>query len=349
MKRSTGNPEFGWFEDHYGGRYAKVSGTYAASGALTVTVTGAGTSSAHIFTPGDIIMNSRTGERMLVATIVSASPATQITIASGGRAYGTTAAAAGADGDGLYIIGNVNEENAGARNVNTTRSSKETNYTQIFRTTMAISGTENEANLYGGKDMRYQRAKKGTEHALDIERAFWFGEKKSTTGTNGHPVRATGGIHEFINNGNSYVQDQGGPLSAPDMNVFLREGFTYGNSTKVLVAGGIVLQAISEMARGQIRTKTGDTSYGIAIREWITPFGVVNVVHNPLFVEDFSGSAYLLDMECFAYRYMNNRDTKLRTNIQTPDVDGMVDEYMTECGLERKQAPRHALLKGVTS
>lgn len=63
---------------------------------------------------------------MLVATIATA---TTITIAAAGRAFGTTAAAAGADGDGLYIIGNVSEENSGVRNVNTTRVSRETNYT----------------------------------------------------------------------------------------------------------------------------------------------------------------------------------------------------------------------------
>ena len=54
-------------------------------------------------------------------------------------------------------------------------------------------------------------------------------------------------------------------------------------------------------------------------------------------------------MEGFRYRYMDGRDTQLQTNIQAPDVDGTVDQYLTEAGLERKQAPRHALLKGVTS
>lgn len=165
LKQSTGNPEFSWFEDFYGGRYAKVSGTYtSATGACTITVTGAGTSSAYIFTVGDVIKNQRTGENMLVATIASS---TTITVAADGRGFGTTAAAAGADGDELFIVGNVNEENAGARNVNTTRSAKESNYTQIFKTSIAVSGTEKSADLYGGKDLTYLRAKKGTEHALD--------------------------------------------------------------------------------------------------------------------------------------------------------------------------------------
>ena len=68
------------------------------------------------------------------------------------RAFGTTAAVAGLAGDGLFIVGNTNEENGGARNVNSTQSVPQTNYSQIFKTTIALSNTEKEANLYGGKD-----------------------------------------------------------------------------------------------------------------------------------------------------------------------------------------------------
>lgn len=343
MKASTGNPEFKWVEDVYGGRYAKVAAAYNAS-ASAIDVTGAGSSPAYIFTVGDVIANARTGEHFLV-TAISDTNTLAVT-----AAFGTTATAAGAAGDGLFIVGNVSEENTGARNANVTRSSNPSNYTQIFKTTIAVSGTEKASKLYGGDDISYLRAKKGTEHALDIERAFWFGEKKyDTSGTQGHPRRATGGVLEFIEAGNSYVQNQGGALTAPDMNSFLREGFTYGNNTKVLFAGGLVLQAINEIARGQIQTKVGDSTYGIKISEWQTAFGTVNIVHNPLFVQEYAGYAFLLDMESFRYRYMEGRDTKLMTNVQAPDVDGEVDQYLTEAGLERKQAPRHAMIKGVTA
>ena len=219
---------------------------------------------------------------------------------------------------------------------------------QIFKTTIGASGTEMESNLYGEADMPYQRKKKATVHALDIERAFWWGEKKSTTGTNGHPKRGTGGVLEFIESNNAYVQDQGGPITAPDFNTFLREGFTYGSTTKTLFSGGIVLQAINEIARGQIQTKPVEKTYGMKISEWITPFGTINIVHNPLFVQDYAGYAFLMDLDCLRYRYMNNRDTKLFTNIQAPDVDGEIDQYITEAGLERKQAAKCALLKGCT-
>lgn len=346
LKKVTGSYEFKWNEDFYGGRYAKASAAYAASGALTISVSGAGSQSAYIFTVGDIIKNARTGENMRVATIASA---TTITIAGAGRSYGSTAAAAGNAADGLYIVGNVSEENASARNINTTRSSEETNYTQIFKTTIGASGTEQAVKLYGPKDMPFQRAKKGTEHALDIERAFWWGQKNATTGTNGHPERSTGGILEYIESSNSYVQDQDGVLTRPDLNTFLREAFTYGSTHKTLFAGGIVLQAINEIAAGQIQTKPLIKTYGVKVSEWVTTFGTINIVHNPLFVEDYASYAFLLDMDCFAYRYLEGRDTRLLMNVQAPDVDGVLDQFITECGLERKQAARCALLKGVTA
>jgi hypothetical protein len=343
LKKATGNPEFKWLEDFYGGRYARISGTATSAADQTPTVVGAGSSSGNIFTEGDVIKNARTGEVIVVGTVTST------TIQLHTRSFGATAAAAMEDGDGIFIIGNVSEENGGARNVNSTRSAAESNYTQIFKTTIALSNTEKEANLYGGKDLPYQRAKKGTEHALDIERAFWWGQKVSDTGVQGHPRRGTGGIHEFISGGNSYVQNQGGSLTAPDMNTFLREGFTYGNDTKIMFAGGLVLQAINEIARGQIQMAPLANTYGMKVSTWVTAFGTVNVVHNPMFVQDYAGYAFMLDLECFAYRYMNNRDTQLMTNIQAPDADGEVDQYLTEAGLQRAQAAKHSLLLGVTS
>ena len=148
-------------EDFYGGRYAKVSGTCTSAADQTPTVTGAGSSSGYIFTAGDVVKNARTGECCVVGTVAAT------TIQLHVRGFGSSAAAAMADGDGLYIIGNVNEEGSGARNVNTTRSTKATNYTQIFKTSIAVTGTEDKSKLYGGADIPYLRAKKGTEHALD--------------------------------------------------------------------------------------------------------------------------------------------------------------------------------------
>jgi len=163
----------------------------------------------------------------------------------------------------------------------------------------------------------------------------------------GHPRRATGGVLEYIETNNAYIQNQGGVITAPDFNTFLREGFTYGGPTKTIFAGGMVLQALNEIARGQIQMRPNEKSYGMKISEWHTPFGMVNIVHNPLFLGNYGGYGFMLDLQCFNYCYMNNRDTKLFTNVQAPDVDGQVDQFVSEVGLKRTQPAKCALLKGV--
>ena len=184
-------------------------------------------------------------------------------------------------------------------------------------------------------------------HSADIERAFLFGEKGETT-VSSKAKRYTGGILEFIESGGSYIQDQDGPITRTDLGLFLREGFTYGSGQKMLFCGGILLNAISEIAAGQLQTKMGDSSYGVAIKQWIAPQGIVNIVQHPMLINDYAGYGFLLDMNSFRYRYAKGRDTSLRTNIQANDVDGEVDEYLTECGLERKLAANCALIKGIT-
>jgi hypothetical protein len=311
---------------------------------VTITVSNAGSSPAYIFTPGDIIMNTRTGERMLVATVASS---TTITVASAGRAFGSTAAAAGLDSDKLFIIGNANEQFGFGRNVNSTKSSKVENLTQIFKKSLGASGTAMETKLYGGPELAHQNKKKAIEFQREVERMMHFGEKKATTGTQGHPLYAMGGIQEHIESQGAYVQNaNGSPITRPDLEVFIREGFSYGSGRKLLECGGRVLSAISEIAAGQLQTVSGDDTYGVAIRRWVSPHGELDIVHNPLLVDEWAGYAFLLDMDSYRYVHMANRDVKLRTNIQAPDADGRVDELMGELSLERKGAAQNALLKG---
>ncbi len=125
MKAVTGNPSFDWFEDTYGGRYARVAIAMNTT-ATALDVSGAGTNSAYIFTVGDVVKVARTGENVIVTAITDGD-----TIAVS-RGFGTTAGTAMVVGDGLFIIGNANEENAAARNVNTTRSTKQTNFTLLI-------------------------------------------------------------------------------------------------------------------------------------------------------------------------------------------------------------------------
>lgn len=337
-KRVAINPSFNWLEEEALSKTSAISySTGYTTGATVLDVT---TGDGSLFRAGDVVKNTRTGEQYLVSSVATDA----LTVS---RAWGTTAAAAINDADVLLIVGNANQENATARAILTADQTPKTNYTQIFRTPFGISRTANNSEMYGGNDLKHQRMTQLIEHQKTIERAFLFGEpKEDTSGT--HPRRATGGIDHFIATNSTGA---GGTLTETEFDDFLRTGFRYGSKTKWLFAAPIVTAAISFWAKGKLLTVAKDKTYGISVSQYLTPFGVVNIVNHNLFNETtiFSGYAFLLDLQSPAYRYLANSDTKLKTNIQANDADGEEDEYISECGLEFSQEKKNSVLTNVTS
>lgn len=334
-KRVAINPEFKWMEEEALVKSDQINNGGGYTSGATSVVVDTGTR----FRSGDVIKNVRTGEQYL-CTAVSTNTLT-IT-----RAWGSTSAAAINDDDVLLIVGNANEEHAEKRSIKVQDQTPRTNYTQIFRTPFGISRTADNSEMYGGNDLKHQRETQLIEHDKEIERAFWFGEpKEDLTGTN--PRRATGGVDYWIS---TNATNMGGTMTEAEFEAFLRTGFRYGSRTKWLFAAPIYLSAISFWAKDNIQTTSKDKTFGIDVQQWLTPFGLVNIVLNNLFAETttYAGYAFLLDIEGLAYRYLTNSDTKLRTNIQNPSADGEEDEYLTECGLEFNNEKKSALAYNTT-
>jgi hypothetical protein len=339
LKKEAISPKFEWLEDAYGGQWTQIdhSGGYAA-GDTTLHV-----DNADLFIAGDELKVPRTGETMWVSSVDWT--AETITVV---RSLGGTAAASLNDNDYIFLIGNVNEEGATARTANTTKTTSAYNYTQIFRDSIDSTGTLEASELYGtGKgELPYLRGKYGHTHCVHIEKAFWFGERAETTGATTKAMRATGGVLEYITT--NVTNQSSTTLTETEFITFLSTGFAKGSSEKILFADSRILQTISGYALGQQRIQPNENKYGVAIAKYFSPFGTVNIVMHPEFKNSYAGYAFLLDLDCFKYRYLRGRDTKLKLNIQANDVDGEKDEFMTECGLERINEERNAYLYGVT-
>ncbi len=344
-KRATVDPEFKEFEDTYGASRTQLNGAVLAAATSFVV------DDASIYAPGDVILAvdaTTSNQEQILVTVVTVGTNT-LTVT---RGQGTTAINL-ADNSWLYRIGNSNSEGADTRTANTTNKVIQTNYTQIFRTPFALTNTEASTVMWTGDEMRYQNTKKGVEHALDIERALWFGNKLETTGANGLAQRYTGGVIERINElGSSYIQDEGGStLTETEFVAFLKKGFQHGSTNKYLFCSGTVLAAINSFASGGIRITPKDKTYGVQISTYLSSWGTVNLVYNPFFIQDFDGYAVLMDFDTIEYRYLagngKNRDTKLYQNRQLPGVDGTINEYLSECGLARHNFEKNSLLKGV--
>lgn len=335
-KRVAINPKFNWMEEESLNKVDQVNNAAGYTAGATAIIVDNG----NRFRAGDVVKHVASGEQMLVSSVAT----NTLTVL---RGWGTTAAAAFVDNDFLIVVGNANQEGAVKRDFKVGDQVEKTNYLQIFRTPFGITRTADDSEMYGGNDLKHQRMMQLIEHQKEIERALWFGEpKEDLTGT--HPRRATGGVDYWIA---TNLTNAGGTLTETEFEDFLRTGFRYGAKTKWLFAAPLILSAISFWAKDNVRVAPKDKTFGISVMQWLTPFGLVNIVLQNLFTETttYSGYAYLLDLEGKDYRYLSGGDTRLKTNIQDPSADGQEDEYITECGLEHRQEKKDAQLYNVTS
>jgi len=347
LKRAKGNtetannPKYSWLEDDLGARWDAINNAAGYDDSTTKIVVDTGAS----FSVGDIVKIPRTGECLLVSVMdPDGDNANEMTVV---RGYGTTAAAAIVDNDPLCIIGNVNEEGSGTRTLKSTQEVEVYNFTQIFKTPFGVTNTQNASAFYGGNDLSYQQKKKGVEHMIDLSRSFYFGEKKlDTTGT--HPKRSTAGLLSFLTENN---YDASGALTQSEFDQNVCEViFKYGSKEKLALCSARVLSVINGWALGKLQIEQGEKTFGLAVTKYVSPFGILNLVHEPLFEGAvYGGYAAIIDVENVKYRPLKGRDTKLETNIQANDEDQRKDQYITEAGLEVRLPQTHALLTGVTS
>ena len=245
--------------------------------------------------------------------------------------------------DVLLIIGNINPEGSTIPEAIAYDPTEYYNYTQIFRTPLKHTRTAKYTRLRTGDQVMKAKRQALEMHGVEMEKAFIFGKRTLGTGSNGYPERTTGGIREFIvTNRFDYPSDGGGAWLTDGwdyLNEKLRLIFKYGDSRERLAfCGNGVLGAIAQLAKeyGTFELTARETSFGVEIYEWITPFGRLMLKDHPLFnLEDTLNYSMLVTLPTnLRYRYLTSSDTKYYPNRQANDLDGEMSEYLTEAGLE---------------
>lgn len=352
-KRVAINTTFSWLEDVLNPSWTTlaVSAISGTSGVNTVM-----TASNAYFNPWDLVKIPSTGEIGLVCAVTS----TAITVVRCYYAsYSANSAAAAAD---VVIIGSAFAEGSTSTALSSigTKTSVVSNYLQIFRKSVEITKTMANTELYGGADRPYQRKKKGIELMRDLERAFLFGQPLEDTSTSRgdatltHARRTTGGIDYFIS---TNATDAGGALTESEFEGFLRTVFRYGSNTRYLFCAPLILSVVSLWAQGKLQTFPKDKTYGIAITQYLSPQGTINLVKE-LMLENaggvsstsyYGGYAFAIELEDIVYRYLQNRDVQFETDIQHPADDFYKDQYICEVGMEFHNELKHGQLWDVTS
>lgn len=337
-KQKATDPEFRWFEKESPSRYDAINNATGYTSTDTTLTVDDGTK----FREGMVIQDVSTGEQMRV-TGVSGNDLTVV------RGWGTTAATSIADNDVIVILGNATAEGENVPTAITSTPVKKVNYLQIFREPMSVTETEDATELYaGGNDLAQLRREHLQLHLKDIERAFFFGEPKEDT-SGSQVVRATGGLRYWITT-NVVTQTD---LTNAEFEAWIRDVFKKGGDKKMGFLSPLIASAVNSWAAGKLQMFPKDKTYGIAISNYLSIHGELNFVVEKMFAENstYNGYAFAVDMERVAYRYLGgngkNRDTKLLKNRQNPGEDKIIEEYLSEVGLQLMTEDRHGFLKGV--
>lgn len=335
------NPRFEWYEKDLRPKIDAIN----AGGGYTAGDTALTVDNALTFQVNDVVLVARTGETMRVASIA----APVITVV---RGTGETSAAALVDNDDLFVIGSAWREGADAGIPDEWQEVQKFNFTEIFRRPFGVSRTRQGTSLLVGDNPRSQlRAEKAIEHAIDIERAFMFGERAEFT--TGETRRQTRGFNKWAT---SNVKDVSGTLTENELEDWLADVFdaTSAGDSRLLLASAKVCSVFDQLAAGRLQMVPSDKTYGIAVSQYQTSHGSLNIVKHRLMESGtkdvLAGErAWAIDPKMLTMRTFVNGRTKLRTDVQVPGVDGWIDEYLTETGLQFKVPAVHGVLKNVTA
>ena len=272
------------------------------------------------------------------------------------------------DCDNFKIIGNINPEGGEMPDSIALNPTRVYNYTQIFRTPLSITRTARKTRLRTGDQYQKAKAEALEMHSWEMELAYWWGIRTENIGDNAKPERTTMGVINFIR--------AMAPLNCDDFTLnatyagttwlasgeiwfkqYLEQIFRFGADQKMAFVGSGCLLGIDRlaMAGGQINLVPGQKTYGMEIREWVTPFGTIYMKTHPLFSYDVTtrNMMVILEPKELEYRYIDDTAFYGENSSKTHSegygqrrVDGTNEEFLTECGLEFGLPQKCAVLNG---
>lgn len=356
-KRVAINSTFSWLEDELHPAWASLAACAdsAATPGTSTTILSTQTGEVYYFNKYDLIKFPSTGELALVSSVACAAGDEMTVI----RGYGTTdctgSAYEYATSTYFFKIGSAFPESSLSTDLSTvgTVTTPVSNYLQIFRKSVEISRSLANTELYGGADRPLQRKKKGIELMREMEKTFYFGEPMIWSSTAAQPTRISGGINYYITTNST---DAGGTLTESEFEGFLRTVFRYGSNSKYLFAAPLILSVISLWAQGKLNMFPKDKTYGVAITQYLSPHGTLNLIKDVVLehagvisnTSYYGGYAYAVELEDVVYRFLQNRDIQMETDIQHPGDDLYKDQYICEVGMEFHNQKKHGKLYGVT-
>jgi len=345
MEKETIDPEFKIFEDTMGQTAFVLADTgtnlIGSASEETLTVD----DGLYNLNVGDVLLNSINGDIYYVKSIASD------TEAEVERGIGTTALATAAADDVLILTGNAARQGDDSVDSSHTVKTQITGYTQIFKTNFGVTGSLENTELYTGSEFELQKRKKAIEHAMKIERALIWGKKGKAMVTIGGVAQLAYTTDGIINRISGLQTDVTGAMDESEWIDYLESLFTYSSASgsKYVVGGGGVvsdIQAFTRASNNTMQLSPGASKLGVKVFEYESAFGDVKILNHPMFSENatYTNQAMGLDFDTIKMRYLKNRKAVYKENVQGPGADAMINQYLSDVGLELSNSARSRML-----
>lgn len=265
------------------------------------------------------------------------------------RAWAGSATAADDDA-WLLNLSTAEMEGDDTPEARTTKKVEKTNFTQIVKDSVDMTGTNQAVKHYHGDERRYQQRKVGEAHARRWEEIALHGRKKEDTSTGAKPIRSAGGIDETIV---TNVTALGGTMTESEFITVVSGAFRYsvrpGRTRKILLASTTVINTINSWGLNKLElNESASQTYGMDISTYVAGSARLQVIDHPLLENGYEGHFYIVDPDGMKYRPLRSRGTKLRQNVQDKKTDGTTDEFVTEASFQYALDKVHAKGTGVT-
>ena len=296
------------------------------------------------FRVGDLIRIEGATEVMLVTAVDTGSSTLTVT-----RGYGASAASSLSNGAKVIILANAALEGADAAAARFTARSRRINYTQIFSSTVEVSGSELAVKQLGVADeLNYQKQQRTRELLRDLENSVINGRAPASSPEGSASVRRTmRGILSFVTT-NVFVPSvsdfpEETALTEIQLNLALREVWQ-GSAGQVdtIVCGGREKRMINNFLASSRRYTPQSDTFRDNVSVYESDFGVCRIVMSRWMP---SGVVLLLDSSRIEVMPLSGRSFTYKPLARTGDRESgqVVGEYT----LELRNENAHGVITGL--
>lgn len=259
-----------WLEEELTPDTITTSGTMINStNELSIAVHANGTAVGNFITVGALLKHNTTGEYMQV----TASSGNTITVS---RAFGGTTIATVAAGTTLTLISPVALEGADVDNDVSRPRSRVTNYCQMLKKDIIISGTVQAVSNIGVEDeMQHQIQNRSRELLRDLEKVVILGKLSTNTLGSSSAYRTMKGLWDFVSTNSTSVAT----LTATVLDDIVENAWGYGASDlDLIVADASWKRLIDGFNTSRTQVENRDELFHERVSSFAGTFGEMPVI-----------------------------------------------------------------------